>query len=133
MSSIQVKQPSCTSKLNIYWATDSENMVSFVMKGSRKPLIQSLIFEMAKLTWELGIRIEPVHLLRQDPRIELADLGSRRQDTDNWSIDAWSFQILTDQQGVNFETDLFADCNNARAESLYYLEGTRSIDSFAQD
>lgn len=121
---------------NIYWVTDSENMVSFINKGSRKAHIQDLVFEIAQLSSELGIRIEPIHVLRQDPRIEIADAGSKTEDTDNWSIDAWSFQTIINQTGMHFETDLFADCNNTRAErffSLFYSEGTSGVDAFSQD
>lgn len=90
---------------------------------------------MAQLAWELNIKIEPIHLLRQDPRNEQADLGSRHQDTDNWSVDPWSFQILEEQMGEPFNTDPFTDCNNKRTENfflLYYSEGTKGIDAFAQ-
>lgn len=122
--------------VNIYWITDSENMVSFINKGSRKPRIQDLVFEVTILTSEMGIKIEPIHVLRQDPRIELADAGSRRPDTDNWSVDAWSFETIQHLVGEPFDTDLFADCNNHRTQrfySLFYSEGTSGIDAFAQD
>ena len=121
---------------NIYWVTDSENMVTFVKKGSRKGHIQDLVFEIAQLASELGIRIEPIHVLRQDPRIEKADEGSKTPDTDNWSIDAWSFEMLQSIEKKSFDTDLFADANNKRADrffSLFYSEGTKGIDAFAQD
>ena len=123
-------------KSNIYWMTDSENMVTFIKKGSRRPQIQTLAFEIAQITSELGIQIEPIHLLRQDPRIEKADEGSKNKDTDNWSLDAWSFSMLQSQLSEPFETDLFADCNNKRTEtffSLFYSEGTCGTDAFAQD
>ena len=132
----QWKVQGTLKKANIYWVTDSENMVSFVKKGSRKPQIQELVFEVAQLASELEIRIEPIHVLRQDPRIEKADEGSKVLDTDNWSLDAWSFKTIEDQYGEAFDTDLFADCNNKRTErffSLFYSEGTSGIDAFAQD
>ena len=132
----QWKESGQMRKTNMYWITDSENMVTFIQKGSRKAHIQALAFEVAQLTSELEIRIEPVHLLRQDPRIEIADEGSKRQDTDNWSLDVWSFNMIQEKIQHQFDTDLFADCNNRRTDrffSLYYSEGTSGVDAFAQD
>ena len=121
---------------NVYWVTDSENMVTFIKKGSRKTHIQDLVFEIAHLASELGIQIEPIHVLRQDPRIEKADEGSKTPDTDNWSLDAWSYEMLQIMEGGRFDTDLFADGNNRRTErfySLFYAEETSGVDAFAQD
>jgi len=97
-------------KSNIYWVTDSENIVNFIKKGSKKPHIQEMVFNILKLAAELEIHIEPIHLFRQDPRIQLADEGSGQLDTDNWSIDGYSFCNLEEQ--FNFETDVFADSKN---------------------
>ena len=62
----------------IYWVTDSENVVSFLRKGSKKPEVQAILFEVVKMASRLDINIEPIHLLREDPRIKDADEGSRR-------------------------------------------------------
>jgi hypothetical protein len=117
---------------NVYWITDSENVVFFIQKGSRKPDIQRLIFEIVILSSELQVHIEPIHVLRQDPRIQVADAGSRQLDTDNWSIDLPSFQELDSQ--FHFEIDMFADSKNARCKkfcSLYYDAETSAIDAFS--
>ncbi len=123
-------------KRNIYWITDSENVVAFIKKGSRRPQVQKIIFELALLASELEIHIEAIHLLRSDPRIEIADAGSKRKDSDNWSVDAWSFQRLEHLMGEEFEMDVFADHLNRRTAkffSLYYDEDTQGVDAFAQD
>lgn len=123
-------------KQRVYWITDSENVVNFIKKGSRRPHVQRIIFELARLVAKAGMDIEPIHLLRSDPRIEVADTGSKRIDSDNWSVDAWSFQKIESLLGEIFNTDLFADHLNARVDrfySLFYDEKTSGIDAFAQN
>jgi hypothetical protein len=116
----------------IYWITDSENVVSFLTKGSRKPHVQKILFEIVVCAFGLGITIEPIHLLREDPRIQEADDHSKRLDSDNWSIDHFSFEYFRSQ--YDFDIDLFADANNARVAkfcSLYYAPGTHAVDAFS--
>ncbi|KAI9553720.1 hypothetical protein GHT06_021652 [Daphnia sinensis] len=72
---------------NIYWLTDSQNLTTFLTKGSRKRHIQKEIFEVMVLCKKLSLKIIPIHLLRDDPRIKLADDGSKTADTDDWQID----------------------------------------------
>jgi hypothetical protein len=120
------------TRRNVYWITDSENVVFFIQKGSRKPDIQNLIFEIVILSSELQVHIEPIHVLRQDPRIQVADAGSRILDSDNWSIDLPSFQELNVE--FHFDIDMFADSKNARCKkfcSLYYNNDTSAIDAFS--
>lgn len=129
-----LKQWSMTGMHNntsVYWLTDSENVVTFLEKGSRKPAIQNLLFELVELCFKLGIHIMPIHLFRSDPRITLADEGSRRLDSDNWSIDHHSFESLRQMRPL--EVDMFSDGNNARLPkfcSLYYAPGTLAVDAF---
>jgi hypothetical protein len=120
------------SGFNVYWVTDSENVVSFIKKGSRRPEIQAILFELVELCHQMKINIEPIHLKREDPRIQLADEGTRHLDSDNWSIDFISFKWFQDQ--FQLDVDLFADNLNKRLPrfcSLYYSEGTEGVDAFA--
>jgi hypothetical protein len=117
---------------NVYWLTDSENVVSFIRKGSCKPEVQELLFKITQLAFELGIHIEPIHLLRTDPRIIEADEHSKVLDSDNWSVDHHSFEIFREQYPL--ETDMFADEHNARLEkfcSLYYSAKALAVDAFS--
>ena len=59
----------------MYWLTDSENLVVFLTKGSRKPHIQRLVLETLNISRKLNITIIPIHLRREDPRIQIADEG----------------------------------------------------------
>ena len=120
------------SEKSIYWATDSKNAVHFILKGSRRPSIQEMVFEICLLTTYLNLDIIPLHLLREDPRIELADLGSKTPDSDNWSIDSLSFSELNEK--FDFSTDVFAAHDNAKLPrflSLYYHPNALATDAFA--
>jgi hypothetical protein len=120
------------SNMNIYWLTDSQNVVSFIKRGSRKPEIQDVLFELVELAHKLKINIEPIHLKREDPRIQMADDGTRTLDSDNWSIDYASFKWFEDT--YKLDIDMFADQVNKRLPrfcSLYYSQGTESVDAFA--
>lgn len=101
----------------IYWGTDSENSMSFLTKGSSKPHIQEICFEIAKLKAEMEITIQPVHLLRGDSRIQLVDSMSKTADTDDWSIDEDNFQWFKSKFGL--QIDAFASASNARLRRFY--------------
>jgi len=121
-------------KETIYWITDSENVVSFLNKGSGKPHIQSTIFEIFTLLRKLRSDITPIHLRREDPRIKLADEGSRIRDSDNWSIDEESFRSINEEFRLEF--DLFANSNNARLlnfASEFFEKGAYSVEAFSLD
>ena len=118
----------------IYWLTDSENMATFLNKGSGKIPIQMEVFEIMKKLRELKFRIEPIHLLREDPRIKIADNGSKIQDTDNWSVDWETFQRLNSEW--QFTIDMFADDQNKKCDLFYsnfWCPETRGIDAFSQN
>ena len=62
---------------HVLWLTDSTNLCVFLTKGSRKTRIQADILEIHWLCHDLKIRLTPIHLKRNDFRIQLADEGSR--------------------------------------------------------
>ena len=76
--------------------------------------------------------IDPIHLLRSDPRIQLANALSKTNNTDNWSIDDLLFQQLHDD--FNFEIDLFADKINRKVKrfvSHFYDPEAFALDAFS--
>lgn len=120
-----------TQPLNIYWLTDSENLVRFLNKGSGKMHIQREIFRVMSICQRLKIRIVPIHLLRDDPRIQIADQGSKIRDTDDWSIDNETFHQLNQYQ--QFTIDLFASDKNRKCRRFYsnfFCPDTCGIDAF---
>ena len=117
---------------NIYWLTDSSNMVSFLTKGSGKNHIQSEVLKIMVLCQRLKIKIIPIHLLRDDPRIQVADDGSKTTDTDDWEVDAETFKRIDRRH--KFTIDLFASNNNTKCQkffSNFYCQGTFGIDAFS--
>jgi len=119
-------------KKNVYWVTDSANLVAFLTKGSSKSAIQKDVIQVLAMTKELKIRIIPIHLLRSDPRIQEADEGSKFPDSDDWSIDEDTFQKLQSYVG-KFTVDVFADNENKRVGqffSNFWCPGTSAVDAF---
>jgi hypothetical protein len=119
-------------RANVIWATDSQNLVTFLTKGSSKPYIQDMVFEILLKCSELFCSITPIHLYREDDRIREVDALSKSKDSDNWSIDFASFQALNDD--FHFEIDLFADVNNAKTTrffSKFYHDKAEAVDAFA--
>jgi hypothetical protein len=102
----------------LYWLTDSTNLVTFLTKGSTKPAIQVIVIEVLCLARSLNCILQPIHLLRDDPRIVIADAGSKAPDSDDWSIDQDSFKWLERELGP-FTLDCFADESNNKVPRFF--------------
>jgi hypothetical protein len=117
---------------NVYWLTDSQNMTTFLTKGSSKGPIQKEVFGIMTLCKKLNIRIIPIHLLRDDPRIKMADDGSKMTDTDYWQVDHETYQRIN--RRYSFTIDLFATDRNTKCQkffSNFYCTNTFGIDAFS--
>ncbi len=124
----------CLERTNVLWATDSENLVVFLEKGSPKPSIQSLVFEILRMCTSLQCHLQPLHLLRSDERIRQVDYLSKLPDTDNWSVDNKSFEDF--HMDFHFEVDLFADDQNKKVikfVSKCYHKDALAVDAFSID
>jgi len=122
----------CLTATTLYWLTDSTNLVAFLTKGSMKKPIQDDILKVLEYARMLNMSIIPIHLLRDDPRIKVADAGSKHSDSDNWSIDSTTFNRISEQYGP-FSIDLFADQSNkkvTRFYSNYHCPTSIGIDAF---
>lgn len=123
-----------TEPINLYWLTDSENLVHFLSKGSGKPNIQQEVFKVMLICQRLQLCLIPIHLRREDPRIQLADEGSKTEDTDDWQIDIATFRKF--DSVMCFTIDLFASFKNAQCPRFYsnfWCEETLGIDAFCHD
>ena len=121
-----------TKATNIYWLTDSQNLVTFLTKGSGKRHIQKDVFQIMIRCKRLNTRIIPIHLLRDDPRIKIADDGSKTTDTDNWQVDDQTFQ--RNRTRFKFTIDLFASDRNSKCQRFYsnfFCPGSSGIDAFS--
>ena len=123
-----------TTVLHIFWLTDSENLTRFLTKGSCKKHIQRDIFRVMNICQRAGIRITPIHLLRDDPRIQVADQGSKQADTDNWGVDIATFQQFDSRH--QFTIDLFASNLNAKCKNFFsnfYCDQTSGVEAFVHN
>lgn len=122
--------------MTYFWLTDSTNLVTFMEKGSMKMHIQEDVLRAYKRIREIGIRLEFIHVRRSDPRIELADSGSRNFDQSDWSITRSAVDWLAQQVEKSFSVDLFATAQNTHCKRFFapfVCAGAVSIDAFAQD
>lgn len=119
---------------NIYWLTDSTNLVTFLTKGSGKIAIQREVFRVMDICQRMKLKIIPIHLRREDPRIQIADDGSKISDTDDWQVDYQTFTNINEE--IEFTIDLFASDTNNKCKRFYsnfYCAGTLGIDAFCHD
>jgi hypothetical protein len=73
------------------------------------------------LAHDMHCSLDPIHLLREDPRIRLADSASKTPDTDNWSIDYATFKSFHDHfqfEIISLRTSL---TNALRSLPPYFL------------
>ena len=105
------------SSRSCYWLTDSENLVTFLAKGSSKLAIQSTVLDIFRLAHRMKLDLIPLHVRRSDYRIQAADHGSRFYDPDDWSIDTASFESIT--QFWPASIDLFAHFSNSHLPRFY--------------
>ena len=130
-------QPGCRHPFqdtHILWLTDSSNLCTFLSKGSKKPSIQADVLLVHWICHDLSIRLTPIHLKRDDYRIQVADAGSRFFDPDDWALDRTSFRTLTADSPI--DADLFAHTSNAKAKRFFsygLCPRTSGVDAFAQD
>ena len=103
----------------LYWLTDSQNVASWLKKGSKKPYIQKDIVKLLLQLMNLNLVIEPVHVPRDHTAIALADEAGKDGNTDGWSIDDQSFRTLEFMSGIKFTCDVFAHSSNRRCEKFY--------------
>ena len=117
--------------LHIFWLTDSENLTRFLTKGSSKRHVQRDIFRIMTICQRTSIRITPIHLLRDDPRIQIADQGSKNKDSDSWGVDFQTFNHFNSL--YNFTIDLFASDRNTKCKKFYsnfYCDNTSGVEAF---
>ena len=118
---------------SVLWLTDSTNMMTFLTKGSTKRDIQEDILKCYDICKTIGLTLTPIHLSREDYRIQTADEGTRFFDPDDWSINEIMYKKLTNNAAPT--VDLFAHPNNAKCERFYsYGKCPRSagIDAFTK-
>ena len=91
--------------------------------GSSKPHLQNLAIEVFNFCTLFNIKLIPQWIPREQNY--LADFYSRMNDTDNWSIDSESFNIISNKYGP-FSIDRFVNKLKKKVNkfnSRYFLSG----------
>ena len=124
-------------KGRVYWITDSQNVHSFLKRGSRQAQIQKIVLDIKLMEKQMGIRIIPIWKPRNTLQIVLADLGSKAYlSTDEWGIDNRTFKHIQSHVGLEVTIDGFATSINKKVDKFYskYPQcGSLGIDFFAQE
>ena len=103
---------------NVVHYTDNANCETILSVGSRNVILQPLVLEIF-LAWKsLNIKVDVVHLKRNDPIIEFADFESRNFDLHDFSLDFDSFYLISSLFG-EFEIDCFASSSNKKCVQYY--------------
>jgi len=104
----------------VYWLTDSRNVYSFLMKGSRKLQIQQDIVKIKKYEKLFDVQIVPIWAPRNDRNIQFADIGSKMHNSsDEWGIDEMTFKFIQSYFQIKFNVDAFATSENAKCEKFF--------------
>lgn len=109
-------------------------MVTFLTKGSTRKPIQRDILHCFHLCKDIKFNIQPVHLSREDFRIQEADEETRFFNPDDWSVDQNMFRKLI--KGRPVIIDLFAHTSNAKASKFFSYgkcPDSCGTDAFAQN
>jgi hypothetical protein len=97
----------------IFWQTDSQNCVSFLQRGSRRPHIQAVVRDIKRAEKHLDIVIVPVWTPREQERARVADIGSKFSlDSDEWSVDRSVLHSVFAAAGFFPTVDCFATVFN---------------------
>ena len=120
----------------IYWYTDSQNLATFLNRGSKKDYIQKYIFNIKIFEYNLNCKIVPIWVSRYDPMLVVADLGSKIcQSTDEWSVSELDYNLICSYFKVNPDIDCFASNNNSKTKTFYSKIpqlNTSGVNFFAQ-
>ena len=112
--------------------TDSDNVAKMLQIGSRTPSLHKRVRDLFLQLKELDISHVAIWISREDPRIKIADMGSREFDTESWMIDIISFRQLEACWGP-FTVDVFAAEENARVERFYTKENSAFCQNFREE
>ena len=112
---------------------DNWGAAQILSVGSKKPHLQELAMQIFDVATHNNIQIVPRWVPRDQNQI--ADEFSKLVDTDDWSIDDYSFAYLSSLYGP-FTADRFADNSNAKLpifNSRYHCPGTSGVNAFCEN
>ena len=111
--------------------TDNSNVVQIINNGSTKQHLQAIELDIYNHCVKTSLILKTKWIPREFN--QTADALSKMKDSDDWSIDAETFEYIQSQFGV-LTIDRFADNLNTKTKkfnSRYYCPGTLQVDAFA--
>ena len=114
----------------IHWFTDNQNVVSILLYGSKKVLLQKKSLKIFQVSLVHQIKLEPEWVPREDN--QLADYWSKVIDHDDWMVHPDVFAQL-DLMWSPHTVDRFLNGYNrqvSRFNSRFYEPDTEAIDIF---
>lgn len=112
---------------------DNFNASKILLIGSPKLHLQQIAIDIFKHCLKYDVKLVPKWIPREQNPI--ADKISKLVDTDNWSIDDKSFEIINKRFGP-FSIDRFADDKNTKTKrfnSKFYCPRTGGVNAFCFD
>ncbi|XP_069104365.1 LOW QUALITY PROTEIN: uncharacterized protein [Argopecten irradians] len=109
---------------------DNKSACTIARVGSSKPYLQKVAMDMLRLTSEYSITMQTQWVPRNNNKT--ADFLSRCSDSDDWSVQAWVFDLCEKSWGPH-DVDRFASDYNTkctRFNSRWWCAGTEAIDCF---
>jgi hypothetical protein len=94
------------SQATLWWLTDNSAEASIFGKGSGDLTLMRQALQILELARVLNLDLQPVWVLRSDPRLQKADVLSKHVNTDDWSVHHDAFRDLERMVGF-FTVDLF--------------------------
>ena len=120
---------------NIVHYTDNHNCAVILTIGSRNVDLQPLVLDIFIRWRNLNLKVEVVHLSRENPIIQYADFESRNFDLTDFSIDYDNFLYIVQRFGL-CKLDCFASFSNKKCDRYYskfFDEASEGVNFFAQN
>ena len=111
-------------------------LVQFLTRGSRVNRVQQILLEIKDIERTYCLKIQPVWINRDNKLIQIADTGSKNNNTDSWCFsDSDFFRMLKVFDLEKIDIDLMAEKDNARS-NVYFSKlpepGCTQVDMFHQ-
>ena len=104
---------------SVAWLTDNQAVVSILQRGSRITQIQQLAMDITISQVQNDIKILPVWQRRNTSLLQLADDGSKSDNTDEWSIADHHYNAICKNFNVYPSCDLMATSKNSKCNMFY--------------
>ena len=118
---------------SILWYTDNSNIARIIEAESTTKDLQMLALQIFALCIQHSIAIHPTWIPREENA--LADRISKHVDTDDWSIDIPTFQLVQNELGFS-TIDRFADDKNTKHKgfnSKFFCPNSAGVNAFTSD